>query len=241
MDNQITPGELRSSYALTGYLTGPISSLIGMNKIIQNALIAADRLFEIMDLEVESSEDTFPIKKSDVGDITFRNVAFRYGSRANVFESFSLVFPKGKIVGVVGESGSGKSTLLSLLQNLYPIQSGNIYIGEHDIKFIDNACLRQLVSVVPQKIDLFAGNVLENVAIGDYQPDMQKVIHICNKLGMMDFIESLPNGFGTYLGENGATLSGGQKQRIAIARALYLDPEVLILDEATASLDPDSE
>jgi ATP-binding cassette subfamily B protein len=212
-----------------------------MNKIIQNALIAADRLFEIMDLEVESSEDTFPIKKSDVGDITFRNVAFRYGSRANVFESFSLVFPKGKIVGVVGESGSGKSTLLSLLQNLYPIQSGNIYIGEHDIKFIDNACLRQLVSVVPQKIDLFAGNVLENVAIGDYQPDMQKVIHICNKLGMMDFIESLPNGFGTYLGENGATLSGGQKQRIAIARALYLDPEVLILDEATASLDPDSE
>jgi ATP-binding cassette subfamily B protein len=230
-----------SFYALIGYLTGPISSLIGMNKTIQNALIAADRLFEIMDLEVESSEDTFPIKKSDVGDITFRNVAFRYGSRANVFESFSLVFLKGKIVGVVGESGSGKSTLVSLLQNLYPIQSGNIYIGDHDIKFIDNACLRQLVSVVPQKIDLFAGNILENVAFGDYQPDMQKVIHICNKLGMMDFIESLPNGFGTYLGENGATLSGGQKQRIAIARALYLDPEVLILDEATASLDPDSE
>ncbi len=241
LQNEITPGELMSFYALTGYLTGPISSLIGMNKTIQNALIAADRLFEIMDLEVEKSEETFPIKKSDVGDITFREVSFRYGSRANVFEVLSLTFPKGKISGVIGESGSGKSTLVSLLQNLYPLQSGNIYIGEHDIKFVDNTSLRRIVSVVPQRIDLFAGNVLENIALGDYQPDMQRVVHICQRLGMMDFVESLPNGFGTYLGENGASLSGGQKQRIAIARALYRDPEILILDEATASLDPDSE
>lgn len=241
LQNEITPGELMSFYALTGYLTGPISSLIGMNKTIQNALIAADRLFEIMDLEVEKSEETFPIKKSDVGDITFQEVSFRYGSRANVFEGLSLTFPKGKISGVIGESGSGKSTLVSLLQNLYPLQSGNIYIGEHDIKFVDNTSLRRIVSVVPQRIDLFAGNVLENIALGDYQPDMQRVVHICHRLGMMDFVESLPNGFGTYLGENGASLSGGQKQRIAIARALYRDPEILILDEATASLDPDSE
>lgn len=241
LQNEITPGELMSFYALTGYLTGPISSLIGMNKTIQNALIAADRLFEIMDLEVESAEETFPLKKSDIGDVTFRNVSFRYGSRANVFEHLSLVFAKGKISGVVGESGSGKSTLVSLLQNLYPLQSGNIYIGDHDIKFVNNTSLRQMVSVVPQRIDLFAGNIIENIALGDYQPDMQKVVHICNRLGMMDFIEGLPNGFGTYLGENGASLSGGQKQRVAIARALYRDPEILILDEATASLDPDSE
>jgi len=241
LQNEITPGELMSFYALTGYLTGPVSSLIGMNKTIQNALIAADRLFEIMDLEVEKSEETFPIKKSDVGDITFRDVSFRYGSRANVFEGLSLVFPKGKISGVIGESGSGKSTLVSLLQNLYPLQSGNIYIGDHDIKFVENSSLRRIVSVVPQRIDLFAGNVLENIALGDYQPDMQRVVQICQRLGMMDFVETLPNGFGTYLGENGASLSGGQKQRIAIARALYRDPEILILDEATASLDPDSE
>jgi ATP-binding cassette subfamily B protein len=241
LKNEITPGELMSFYALAGYLTGPVSSLIGMNKTIQNALIASDRLFEIMDLEIEGEGETFSLKKEDVGDVQFRNVCFRYGSRANVFDGLSLVFPKGKISGVVGESGSGKSTLVSLLQNLYPLQSGNIYIGDHDIKFIGNSSLRQIVSVVPQRIDLFAGNVLENIALGDYQPDMQKVVNICNKLGMMSFVESLPNGFGTYLGENGAVLSGGQKQRIAIARALYRDPEVLILDEATASLDPDSE
>jgi len=241
LQNEITPGELMSFYALIGYLTGPVSSLIGMNKTIQNALIAADRLFEIMDLEVESSEDTFPIASEDIGDIQFRDVVFRYGSRANVFDGLNLTLPVGKISGVVGESGSGKSTLVSLLQNLYPLQSGNVYIGEHDIKFVDTASLRRVVSVVPQRIDLFAGNVLENIALGDYHPAMQRIIQICNKLGMMGFIESLPNGFGTYLGENGASLSGGQKQRIAIARALYRNPDILIMDEATASLDPDSE
>ncbi|WP_439482191.1 peptidase domain-containing ABC transporter [Cyclobacterium plantarum] len=241
LKNDITPGELMAFYALTGYLTGPISDLIGMNKTIQNALIAADRLFEIMDLEEESEGETFPLTKEEVGDITFKNVSFRYGSRTNVFESLNLSIPRGKISGVVGDSGSGKSTLVALLQNLYPLQSGQIYIGEHNINYIKNTSLRQIVSVVPQRIDLFAGNVLENIALGDYQPDMQRIVTLCNKLGMMDFIESLPNGFGTYLGENGAALSGGQKQRIAIARALYRDPAILILDEATASLDPDAE
>ncbi|WP_143961323.1 peptidase domain-containing ABC transporter [Litoribacter populi] len=241
LQNEITPGELLSFYALIGYLTGPISGLIGMNKTIQNALIAADRLFEIMDLEVEASENAFTIEKEDIGDIAFKNVAFRYGSRANVFKDFSMVLRKGKISGIIGESGSGKSTLISLLQNLYPLQSGRIMIGDYDIQYIENSCLRRMVSVVPQKVDLFAGNVIENIALGDYQPDMQRIVKICNSIGIMKFIESLPNGFGTYLGENGATLSGGQKQRIAIARALYRDPEILILDEATASLDPGSE
>ncbi|MFM8834295.1 MAG: ATP-binding cassette domain-containing protein, partial [Cytophagales bacterium] len=176
-----------------------------------------------------------------MGDIEFKNVAFRYGSRVTVFQDFNLIVPKGKVTALVGESGSGKSTLINILQNLYPILSGSIRIGEYDLKYIENNSLRQLVGVVPQKVDLFAGNVVDNIAVGDYQPDMKKIISICTSLGIMEFVEKLPADFNTYLGENGATLSGGQKQRIAIARALYRDPEVLILDEATSALDSASE
>ncbi len=241
IDREITPGELMSFYAILGYFTGPVASLIGANKQIQNALIAADRLFEIIDLEREDSENKIVLKKKNIADIEFKNVDFRYGTRVEVFKDFNLNIPKGKITAIIGESGSGKSTLMSLLQNIYPIQKGNILIGDNDLKYIDNRSLRDLVSVVPQKIDLFAGNVIENIAIGEFAPDMKRVTHICKAIGILEFVENLPNGFGTYLGENGATLSGGQKQRIAIARALYKKPEILVLDEATSSLDSSSE
>lgn len=176
-----------------------------------------------------------------IHDIRFQNVSFRYGTRVQVFENFDLTIAKGSITAIVGESGSGKSTLLSLLQNIYPLQAGSIFVVNYDIKHISNHTLRQLVSVVPQQIDLFAGNVIENIAVGDYEPDMQRIIDICQQLGISEFIEKLPNGFHSYLGENGANLLGGQKQRIAIARALYRNPEILILDEATSSLDSLSE
>jgi ATP-binding cassette, subfamily C, bacteriocin exporter len=204
-------------------------------------LIAADRLFEIMDLEREEVENKIELKREMVADIHFREVAFRYGSRATVFDKLDLTIPKGKLTAIVGESGSGKTTLMALLQNLYPLNGGHITIGKYDIKHISNPSLRSLVSVVPQKIDLFAGNVIENIAVGEFNPDMEKILQICEALGIAEFVEKLPNGFNTYLGENGVTLSGGQKQRIAIARALYREPEILILDEATSSLDSLSE
>jgi len=158
-----------------------------------------------------------------------------------VFNGLNLTIPKGKVTAFVGESGSGKTTLINMLQKMYPLNSGHITIGDLNIAHIDTQSLRDVISVVPQKIDLFAGNVIDNIAVGRFEPDMEKIITICKKLGILSFIEELPNGFETYLGENGASLSGGQKQRIAIARALYKDPEVLILDEATSSLDSASE
>jgi ATP-binding cassette, subfamily C, bacteriocin exporter len=237
INTQVTPGELLSFYSIVGYFTGPVTSLIGFNRNLQDARIAADRLFEIFDLEVEDDTNKIEITPEMLGDIYFENVKFRYGTRVDVFDSLNLKIKKCEITAIVGESGSGKSTLISLLQNLYPLQSGNIRIGRYDLSHLNNKSLRKIVSVVPQRIDLFSGNVVDNIAVGDFYPNMSRVIEVCDQLGMTKFIEHLPHGFNTFLGENGATLSGGQQQRIAIARALYRSPEILILDEATSSLD----
>jgi ATP-binding cassette, subfamily C, bacteriocin exporter len=241
LDGEITTGELFSFYALIGYFTSPVASLIGMNKTIQNALIAADRLFEIMDLEREETEHKITLSKDQLGDIKFENVSFRYGSRTQVFEEFSATIKKGEMTAIVGESGSGKTTLISLLQNLYPIQDGKIYIGNYDLKHIHYKSLRQQMGVIPQQLNLFSGNIIENIALGDDFPNMQRILELSQKLDIVKFVEKLPNGFETQIGENGAMLSGGQKQRIAIARALYKNPEILLMDEATSALDTNSE
>ena len=241
LENRITVGELMSFYALIGYFTSPVSQLIASSKTVQNALIATDRLYEIMDLEREESTTKFELEKKMIGDICFADVSFSYGTRVNVFKHFSIRFKKGTIQAIVGESGSGKSTLVSLLQNLYQIESGKIYVGAQNITYFSNKSLRRYIAAVPQEIQLFSGNVIQNIAVGITQYDFQKIILLCKELGILEFIEGLPNGFETQLGENGALLSGGQKQRIAIARALYKEPEILILDEASSSLDTISE
>ncbi|MDR0834229.1 MAG: peptidase domain-containing ABC transporter [Candidatus Symbiothrix sp.] len=241
IDNSITPGTLLAFYSIIGYFMGPATSLIGANKTIQNALIASDRLFEIMDLERESEENKIELKENDIADICFEAISFSYGSRKDLFVDFSLTIPKGKLTAIIGESGSGKTTLVSLLQKLYPIRSGKITINGQNIDFFTNESMRKTISAVPQQLNLFSGNIIDNIAVGDFNPDMDKIIQIVKQLGLMPFIENLPKGFNTYIGENGTQLSGGQKQRLAIARALYKEPEILILDEATSSLDSESE
>ena len=241
LDQQITPGELLSFYALIGYFIGPVSSLIGMNRNWQDARIAVDRLFEIMDLENEESAQKLPFVKKQLGDITFCDVHFRYGTRSDVFTGLNLSFEKGKVSAIVGESGSGKSSLLAILQNIYPLQKGQVSIGGVDVRHIASASLRSLIGIVPQHVDLFGGSLLENIALGDLEPDLARVFDLCEQIGLQSFIQSLPAGLQTQVGEKGAQLSGGQRQRVAIARALYRDPQILALDEATSALDPESE
>jgi ATP-binding cassette subfamily B protein len=236
LDLRLTPGELMSFYALLGYLTAPVASLITANQSVQDALIAADRLFEILDLEM-ADEGSATMEEDRRCDVVFDGVCFHYGGREALFRGLSFTARSGEITAIVGESGCGKSTLAGLLQALYPLESGHVRIGGLDVRQLSRASLRRVVGVVPQRVDLFAGDVVENIAIGDPAPDFAQLLRVCDRLAITRFVEALPRGFQTHLGENGATLSGGQRQRIAIARALYRDPRVLLLDEATSSLD----
>lgn len=241
LDGALTPGELMSCYALLGYLSGPISSIINANRQLQEAVIAADRLFDIMDLDVESGEKGIALEPRHLGAIEFADVAFRYGSRAPVFEGLSLRIPHGRTTAIVGESGSGKSTIAALLQRLHDPESGAIRIGGHPLSDYSLESIRRVVGVVPQDVTLLSGSIIDNVALGDEVPDLERVRSLMDALGMGPVLARLPDGIDTKLGEFGAQLSGGERQRLSIARALYRDPQILVLDEATAALDPVTE
>ncbi|MEY4275103.1 MAG: hypothetical protein RL638_2051, partial [Bacteroidota bacterium] len=147
----------------------------------------------------------------------------------------------GSFTGIVGESGSGKSTLLKLCMKIYTPQSGKILWDDEDIQTISGVALRKKMAFVPQEIELFDGNFYSNIALGDANPNLERIRHVAEITGLQDIIERLPHGYETGLGENGMALSGGQKQRLGIARAFYLLPEVILLDEATAWLDSAAE
>mgnify|MGYP004443563275 FL=1 len=238
----VTPGELMSFHTLTGYFMGPVIALVNANRIYQNAKIAADRLFEIFDLEAEENKNVGKCEdKFCHGDITFEDVTFRYGTREDVLKNLNMKIKAGQVNAIVGESGSGKTTIIALIQKLYDIQKGKIVIGSTDIKTINTYTLRNKIGVVPQKIDLFNGSITDNVILDDFTPNWERFQWVCDATGISDFAKKMPLGLHTIIGENGTQLSGGQRQRIAIARALYKNPEIVILDEATSALDSSSE
>jgi ATP-binding cassette subfamily B protein len=241
IQTQMSPGQLISCFALTGYLTGPANSLLSIVVSALEVQVAADRLFEILDLDSEKNAGTIDLADIDPLEIHLENVSFAYPGRMPIFKNVDARFLPWEVALLRGESGCGKSSLLALLQRFYPVGEGRIYFGQHEIRHINATSLRTQIAVVPQKIDLMSGTVIENIALGEFEPDMQKILAICKKLGLLEFIQSLPNGFETRLAENGRNLSGGQRQRLAIARALYVDAPVYLFDEPVAALDEMSE
>lgn len=241
LDARLTPGQLMSCHTLAGWLAGPIQGLLQLNTTIQETLIATDRLFEVLDLELEPDRGLITFTPRHAGPFRLEGVTFRHPGRAPVFTDLTLTLPARQLTVLAGESGSGKSTLLALLQRLYPPDTGRIVLGEHDLSYYRLDSLRRHLAVVPQHTHLLSGTVLENLAPGDPAPDLERLVRLCREAGILAFIEALPQGFLSRLTENGANLSGGQRQRLALVRALYREAPILLLDEPSAALDARAE
>lgn len=238
---EMTSGELMSFYSVLGYTIGPIVGLITINQTVQDALIASDRLFQILDLESEVNDGKIELKSEMISEIKFEHVCFSYGSRQQVFNDLNFQINKNELIAIVGESGSGKTTITSLLMHIYAPNSGKIEIGGVDLNHFSNESIRKMIGIVPQKIELFSGTLLENLILDDEDPSMTKLMRLFQQLNLVDFLKKLPDGFYTKVSENGTNFSAGEKQRLAIARTLYYNPEVIIFDEPTSSLDSKSE
>lgn len=242
IDGSLSFGTLITFNSLLDYFTGPLFRLVNFQNNMQEALVAAKRVGEILDLDQEQNNDRIYLKpKKFEGAIKFDKVCFAYGTRKPVYENLNLEINKGSWTAFVGPSGCGKSTFVKLLLKFYDIQNGKIYIDGNDINDIDTRYLRSQIGYVPQDIFLFSGTVTENVKLHHPKSTLEEVIEVCKKAGAHEFIEKLPKKYDTVLGEHGGGLSGGEKQRLALARALLGNPSLIILDEATSSLDTVSE
>ena len=222
---------------------GPIKRLSGANQSIQTALAAAKRVFDVLDMENEDDKDvgkkSLPVISKS---LEFRNVSFEYeGSEEAALENISLSIRVGEVVALVGVSGSGKSTLISLVPRFYRPSKGGIFIDGQDIRQVARVSLRRQIGIVSQETVLFDDTVKNNIAYSRPEAGEDEVIQAAKAAFAWEFIERLPLGLETMVGENGIKLSGGQRQRLAIARAILRDPPILILDEATSSLDSESE
>ena len=245
MAGRLTIGALVAFNALVALANAPILVLLDLWDRVQLSSVLLDRLNDIFEQEPEQGADHSHLRpvRTLEGGIRFHDVGFRYGGpeAAPILDGITFEVPPGKMVAIVGRSGSGKTTLIKCLAGLLPPTDGTIFYDGVDLKTLSYRDLRRQIGIVLQDNHLFDDTIARNIAFGEDEPDMERVLWAAQVASAHDFIARLPLGYDTRVGESGIAISGGQRQRIAIARALYHRPPVLIFDEATSSLDTESE